>query len=72
MTDTVEDVLDYLRSGGMGEVIGLTDMARQMKEPKVQMGTDMAMALCLLASEALDEREKFLRAGFPPAPLTRQ
>jgi hypothetical protein len=41
MTEAIEDVVDYLRTGGMGEVIGLTDLARQMKEPKVQMDTDM-------------------------------
>lgn len=72
MTEAVEDVVDYLRTGGMGEVIGLTDLARQMKEPKVQMDTDMAMALCLLASEALDQREAALKAGMSEAPLGRQ
>lgn len=47
---------EYLETGGLGEVIGLTDMARQMERPKVQMNTDMAMALCLLADEALKVR----------------
>lgn len=48
--------MDYLETGGLGEVIGLTQMALDMNEPKVQMDTDMAMALCLLASEAIKQR----------------
>lgn len=47
----------YLETGGLGEVIGMTDMARQMSQPKVQSDTDMAMALCLMASEALEMRK---------------
>jgi hypothetical protein len=46
----------YLETGGLGEVIGFTDMALQSDQPKVQMDTDMAMALCILASEALNRR----------------
>lgn len=57
MDYNVEEATEYLATGGLGEVIGLTDMAREMSEPKVQMNTDMAMALCLLADEALKARK---------------
>lgn len=46
----------YLETGGLGEVIGFTDMAIRADQPKVQMDSDMAMALCLLAGEALTRR----------------
>lgn len=49
---------EYLETGGLGETIGLAEMAKTMGYPKVQMDTDMAMALCLLASEALEARQK--------------
>lgn len=52
----IESAKSYLETGGLGEVIGLTDIAIQMDQPKVQMDADMAMALCLLASEALNRR----------------
>lgn len=48
----------YLETGGLGEVIGFTDLAVKSGEFKVQMDADMAMALCLLASEALENRNK--------------
>lgn len=53
----VEGASDYLATGGLGEVIGLTSIAMQMGQPKVQMDADMAMALCLLADEALKFRQ---------------
>lgn len=43
----------YLESGGLGEVIGFTDLALRNGSPKVQSDTDMAMALCVLAGEAI-------------------
>lgn len=46
----------YLETGGLGEVIGLTQMAIDMNQPKVQLSADMAMALCLLADETLKRR----------------
>ena len=52
----VESAKRYLETGGLGEVIGLTSIAAEHKQPKVQMDTDMAMALCLLADEALKRR----------------
>lgn len=48
---------EYLETGGLGEVIGLTSAAAEMRQPKVQMDTDMAMALALLADEALKARQ---------------
>lgn len=53
----VAKATEYLTDGGLGEVIGLTDIARHMSQPKVQMDTDMAMALCLLADEAIKARK---------------
>ena len=47
---------EYLETGGLGEVIGLTQMAIDMDQPKVQLDADMAMALCLLADETLKRR----------------
>jgi hypothetical protein len=47
---------NYLATGGLGEVIGLTLLALQSKQPKVQMDSDMAMALCMLADEGLKAR----------------
>lgn len=52
----IDAATKYLETGGLGEVIGLTDIAIKMNQPKVQMDSDMAMALCLLASEALNRR----------------
>jgi hypothetical protein len=53
----VEEARLYLETGGLGEVIGLTDLAFKMEQPKVQMDTEMAMALCVLAGEALNRRK---------------
>lgn len=49
----IEEAKKYLETGGLGEVIGLTSLALEMKQPKVQMDSDMAMALCLLADETI-------------------
>jgi len=53
----VDAAMKYLETGGLGEVIVLTEMARQMNQQKVQSDADMAMALCLLADEALKARK---------------
>lgn len=55
MTDQSDtnDAKEYLETGGLGEVIGLTLMAQEMGEKKVQMDTDMALALCELAQVGL-------------------
>lgn len=57
MKYNVEEAMTYLADGGLGEVIGLTHSAKEMQSAKVQMDTDMAMALCLLADEALKARK---------------
>lgn len=49
----VKEAMNYLKTGGLGEVLGLADISRGLGQPKVQMDTDMAIALCILASEAL-------------------
>jgi hypothetical protein len=49
----IASALKYLRTGGLGEVVGFADLARQMKQPKVQMDTDMALALCIMAAKSL-------------------
>ena len=53
---SIKEAREYLETGGLGEVIGLTSMAIEMDQPKVQLDSDMAMALCLLADEALKRR----------------
>lgn len=49
----IASALQYLRTGGLGEVVGFADLARQSKQPKVQMDTDMALALCIMAALSL-------------------
>lgn len=58
LPQSVRDALEYLKTGGLGEVIGFTSIALNDGSPKVQSDTDMAMALCLLASDGLDSRSK--------------
>lgn len=58
MANSVEEATTYLETGGLGEVIGFTSMAMQSGQPKVQMDSDMAMALCLLADEAMKLRRR--------------
>ncbi|MEY9198716.1 hypothetical protein ABIA16_003832 [Sinorhizobium fredii] len=54
----LEEATEYLSTGGLGEVICLTAGAREMGSDKVQVDADMAMALCLLADEALKARKE--------------
>jgi hypothetical protein len=60
ITDNWEPNFDearrYLLTGGLGEVVGLTDMAIQFGKRKVQSDSDMMMALCIIAQEAIDAR----------------
>lgn len=53
----VESAKTYLETGGLGEVIGFTSLAMEDGQNKVQMDTDMAMELCLLADEAIKNRK---------------
>ena len=57
MKEDIAEAKSYLETGGLGEVIGLASLARDMSQPKVQMDTDMAIALCLLADEAIKSRK---------------
>lgn len=52
----IDEATAYLATGGLGEVIGMTDATLSMGLPKVQMDTEMAMALCILANETLVRR----------------
>ena len=52
----IEGAKKYLETGGLGEVIGLTSLALQFNQEKVQMDADMAMAICLLADETIKHR----------------
>jgi len=59
MTDAkeaIEEAQRYLETGGLGEVMGLASASMGAGMPKVQMDTDMAIALCILADEALKAR----------------
>lgn len=56
MKYNLKEATEYLETGGLGEVIGFTHCVKEMHQEKVQMDTDMAMALCLLADEALKAR----------------
>jgi hypothetical protein len=56
MNAKVDEAKTYLETGGLGEVVGLATMAIDAGHPKVQMDSDMALALCLLAGEALKRR----------------
>lgn len=52
----VREADNYLSTGGLLEVIGLTLASLKAGFPKVQSDTDMMMALCLLADEGLKAR----------------
>ncbi len=58
---------EYLETGGLGETLGLAYMARDMGEPKVQMDTGMAVALCLMASEAVGSISRGNGGGGKPS-----
>lgn len=53
----IKEAMEYLETGGLGEVMGLADMALNAEQPKVQMDTELAIALCQLADEALKRRK---------------
>jgi hypothetical protein len=57
MKEDIVEAKSYLETGGLGEVMGLAKLARDMSQPKVQMDTDMAIALCLLADDAIKARQ---------------
>jgi hypothetical protein len=68
MAYDVKEATRYLETGGLGEVYGLADMARQIGEPKVQLDTDMAIALCRLAGRATRLSSVDAPGGKPAVP----
>lgn len=55
--ESIEEAKHYLEKGGLGEVLGLASLANQEDQSHVQMTTDLAIALCLLADEAIKKRK---------------
>lgn len=53
----VADAMEYLSTGGLGEVIGFTELFASRGEPRVSCDTDMMLALLYLAAEALNARK---------------
>lgn len=49
-----DETEEYLRTGGMGEVMGLIGVAKSYGQEKVQMDTEMAECLARLAAFALN------------------
>jgi Tfp pilus assembly protein PilF len=52
----IEEATRYLETGDLTEVITLLSIALEADQPKVQLYLGLAMALCLLADEALKAR----------------
>lgn len=52
----VQEAIDYLKDGGLDEVIGLAAVTQEANLSKVQMDTEMALALCELAADGLKWR----------------
>jgi len=46
--------LEYLKSGGLAEVLWFTESAYRARQPKVQSDTDLVMALIILAQRGID------------------
>lgn len=59
----VREADNYLATGGLLEVIGMTLTSMKAGFPKVQSDTDMMMALCLLADEGLKARSNRMEAA---------
>lgn len=55
--EAIEDSKSYLETGGLGEVTGLASLANQEGSSHVSMTVDIAIALCLLADEAIKKRK---------------
>lgn len=56
LSAAIDDATQYLETGGLGEVIGMAQISWEMGHKKVQMDTDMAIALCILADEYMKTR----------------
>lgn len=73
MRPGVRSALDYLKTGGLGEVAGLADTAMRHGYPKVQSDTDMAVALCVMAADAMSFASALARiAAYTPPDQMRE
>lgn len=54
LRERVKDARVYLEEGGLAEVMGLSEAALRSGHPKIQMDTDMAVALCLMTIDLLN------------------
>lgn len=52
----VTEAMHYLEDGGVTETAHLAYAAYEMSHPQVQLSTAMAIALCMLAHEAIQAR----------------
>ena len=52
----IHEAMDYLKTGGLGEVMGMAAVTQEAGLPKVEMDTEMALALCELAADGLKYR----------------
>lgn len=50
----IDDCLAYLKTGGLGEVIGFTQLYADMGHEKVQNDTDLTLAILELAAIGLE------------------
>lgn len=60
----VTEAMDYLTSGGLGEVMGRASVAADANAPTVQLDTDLAIALCVLANRGMEAGD----VASPPSP----
>lgn len=58
MNARINEAFAYLRSGGLGEVEGMARIALDAGSERVACSTDVAIALCMLAEEAIEWPEK--------------
>ena len=55
----VKESIEYLENGGIGETMGFIEQYRlQLGAEKMAISADHAMALCILADEALQSRKE--------------
>jgi hypothetical protein len=54
MNAPIDEALAYLRTGGLGEVEGFARIALEAGTERVVCSTDVAIALCMLADEAIN------------------
>ncbi len=52
----IAGAMSYLETGGLGEVVMMTDAAYHSGLPSVSSSPDMVLAMCILAQEAVEAR----------------